>query len=104
RGGRGTFERIVSNIRQVAGKCRISIGGNFDETSVESYPALLDFLREQEFADKLPRVALRPVMRKPKPEQPKGMIPLTAVSASGKPLNGTCMTSAGGGTSICDKC
>ena len=27
------------------GRCRISIGGNFDERSVDSYPALLDFLR-----------------------------------------------------------
>jgi uncharacterized protein len=26
------------------------------------------------------------------------------VSADNKPLNGTCMTSAGGGTSICDSC
>ena len=32
------------------------------------------------------------------------MIPLTVVGASDKPLNGTCMTSAGGGTSICDNC
>ena len=53
RGGQGTFDRILNNIRQVAGTCRISIGGNFDESSVDSYPALLDFLREQEFADKL---------------------------------------------------
>ena len=53
RGGQGTFDKIIQNIRQVAGKCRISIGGNFDESTVDSYPALLDFLREQEFADKL---------------------------------------------------
>jgi uncharacterized protein len=104
RGGQGTFDKIIANIRRVAGKCRISIGGNFDETSVDSYPALLDFLREQEFADQLARVAFKPVIREPRPQQPKGMIPLTAVSASGKPLNGTCMTSAGGGTSICDNC
>ena len=51
RGGQGTFDKIIHNVRQVAGKCRISIGGNFDESSVDSYPALLDFLREQEFAD-----------------------------------------------------
>ena len=51
RGGQGTFDRIVENIRRVAGRCRISIGGNFDESSVDSYPALLDFLKEQDFAD-----------------------------------------------------
>ncbi len=53
RGGQGTFDKILNNIRQVADRCRISIGGNFDESSVDSYPALLDFLREQDFADKL---------------------------------------------------
>ena len=104
RGGQGTFDKIIENVRRVAGKCRISIGGNFDESSVDSYPALLDFLREQEFADKLARVAFKPVIREPKPQQPKGLIPLTVVGSEGKPLNGTCMTSAGGGTSICDNC
>jgi uncharacterized protein len=104
RGGQGTFDKIIENVRRVAGRCRVSIGGNFDESSVDSYPALLDFLREQEFADKLARVSFKPVIREPRPQTPKGLIPLTVVGAEGKPLNGTCMTSAGGGTSICDNC
>jgi uncharacterized protein len=113
RGGQGTFDRIIANIRKVADKCRISIGGNFDESSVESYPALLDFLREQEFADKLTKVNFKPVIRpaaKTQPAQPamagggKKFLALTPVSDSSKPLNGACMTSAGGGTSICDNC
>ncbi len=102
RGGQGTFDKIIQNVRQVAGKCRISIGGNFDESSVDSYPALLDFLREQEFADKIARVAFKPIIREPKPQQPKGLIPLTVVGSDSKPLNGTCMTSAGSG--VCDNC
>ena len=105
RGGQGTFDRIVNNVRQVAGKCRISIGGNFDEDSVESYPALLDFLREQEFADKLAKVAFKPIIKPPQAAKPKGLIPLTAVSPEGKPLGGACMTSAGTGvSSVCDNC
>ncbi len=104
RGGQGTFDKILNNIRLVADKCRVSIGGNFDESTVDSYPALLDFLREQEFADKLAKVAFKPIIREPKPQQPKGFIPLTAVGTEGKPLNGACMTSAGGGTSACDTC
>jgi uncharacterized protein len=108
RGGQGTFDKILSNIRQVADKCRISIGGNFDESSVDSYPALLDFLRQQEFADKLAKVAFKPIIREKKPETPKGFIPLTAVGVEGKPLNGTCMTGAGAGVtsnaSGCDTC
>ena len=104
RGGQGTFDRIVQNIRKVAGRCKISIGGNFDESSVDSYPALLDFLKEQEFGDKLAKVAFKPIIREAQPQQPKGFIPLTVVGAPGKPLNGTCMTSAGAGTSACDSC
>jgi uncharacterized protein len=105
RGGQGTFDRILENVRQVAGKCKISIGGNFDESSVESYPALLDFLREQEFADKIAKVAFKPVIRPPQPAQPKGLIPLTVVGTEGKPLGGACMTSAGiGVSSACDNC
>ncbi|HEX4347327.1 MAG TPA: radical SAM protein, partial [Vicinamibacterales bacterium] len=107
RGGQGTFDRIVENIRRVAGKCHISIGGNFDESSVDSYPALLDFLRAQDFADKLVKVKFKPIIRT-EPQQPKGMFALTPVGADGKPvkpLNGTCMTAAGsGGSSACDTC
>jgi uncharacterized protein len=110
RGGQGTFDRIIANIRKVADKCRISIGGNFDESSVDSYPALLDFLREQEFADKLSKVNFKPVIRAaPKQAaelraQSSKFIALMPVGDSSKPLNGACMTSAGGGTSICDNC
>jgi uncharacterized protein len=110
RGGQGTFDKIINNIRLVADKCRISIGGNFDEESVDTYPALLDFLREQEFGDRLTRVAFKPVIRSPRADAPRTQpasskfISLTAVGTDTKPLNGTCMTSAGGGTSICDNC
>jgi uncharacterized protein len=108
RGGQGTFDKIVNNIRLVADKTRISIGGNFDESSVDSYPALLDFLREQEFADKLIKVAFKPIIREKMPQQPKGFIPLTAVGNENKPLNGNCMTGAGAGVTTssgaCDTC
>jgi uncharacterized protein len=113
RGGQGTFDKIIANIRKVAHKCRISIGGNFDESSVDSYPALLDFLREQEFADQLSKVNFKPVIRaasKPAAAAPghapggSKFIPLMPVGDSSKPLNGACMSTAGGGTSICDNC
>jgi len=108
RGGQGTFDRIIENVRRVADRCHISIGGNFDESSVDSYPALLDFLQQQEFADKLVKVKFKPIVRNPEPEKPKGMLALTPVGANGqpiKPLGGTCMTAAGsGGASACDTC
>lgn len=109
RGRQGTFDKIIENIRRVAGKVSIAIGGNFDETSWDSYPALLEFLREQEFADSISKVNFKPIVRAPEPEQPKGIIPLTVVSAGDKPLGGTCMTSAGAGSgrpssTPCDSC
>src|SRR5262249_9189837 len=102
RGGQGTFDRIIENVRAVADRVPVSIGGNFDETSVDSYPALLDFLREQEFADKLAKVNFKPVIRAT-PATPKGVLPLVPVDGQGKPLGGTCMTSAGKGSG-CDSC
>ena len=105
RGGQGTFDRIIENVRQVADRVAVSIGGNFDESSVDSYPALLDFLREQEFADKLVKVNFKPVIRGPEAKAPKGVLPLIPVGGDGKPLGGTCMTSAGAGSgTACDSC
>jgi hypothetical protein len=95
RGGQGTFDRIVENVRRVAGRCRISIGGNFDEGSVDSLPALLEFLKQQDFADKLAKVFFKPIVRA-EPVAPKGVIPLVPIAATNQ-LNGTCMTSVGGG-------
>ena len=105
RGGQATFDKIIENIRRVAGRCQIAIGGNFDEDSVDSYPALLDFLKEQSFADSLVKVAFKPIISTAPKPQTNGLIPLTAVDQSGKPLGGGCMTVAGsGGGSPCDSC
>jgi uncharacterized protein len=110
RGKQGTFDKIIENVRLVAHKVPIVIGGNFDESSVESYPALLDFLREQEFSDKIAKVNFNPIIKPPAPEQPKGFIPLTVIGGNDKPLGGTCMTSAGAGSGVgtngsaCDTC
>ena len=105
RGGQGTFDRIVENIRQVAGKCRVAIGGNFDESSVGSYPALLQYLKEQDFGSKLVKVNFKPIVRV-EPVTGKGIIPLTPVGAGAKEsLKGTCMTSVGSGAgAACDSC
>jgi uncharacterized protein len=106
RGGQGTFDRIIENIRLVADRVPIAIGGNFDETSVDSYPALLDFLSQQTFADKLSKVNFKPVIRNA-PAPARGILPLIPVGRDNKPLGGTCMTSAGkggGASSGCDSC
>jgi len=103
RGGQGTFDRIVENIRRVAGKCRIAVGGNFDESSVDSFPSLLEFLKSQDFADKLSKVFFKPIVRM-EPVSAKGIIPLTPIAAKDA-FKGTCMTSVGSGAGkSCDSC
>ena len=109
RGKQGTFDRIIENVRRVSDLVPITIGGNFDESSVDSYPDLLDFLKEQDFAGQIAKVNFKPIIKAPEPATPKGMIPLTVVSGDGKPLGGTCMTTAGAGklssgSSACDSC
>jgi uncharacterized protein len=90
RGGQGTFDKIIKNVREVAHLTKIAVGGNFDADTVDSYPALLDFLSEQEFADKLSKVTFKPVIREKTQAAAKGLIPLTPIAADGKPLNGAC--------------
>jgi hypothetical protein len=50
------------NACSTAGKCRIAIGGNFDDSSFGSYTALLGFLK-QEFEGKLAKVNFKPTVR-----------------------------------------
>jgi uncharacterized protein len=109
RGRQGTFDRIIENVRRVASKVNITIGGNFDDSSWDSYPALLEFLKQQEFADRITKINFKPIIKAPEPETPKGVIPLIVVGANNKPLAGTCMTSAGAGagrasSGPCDSC
>jgi uncharacterized protein len=82
RGGQGTFDRIVENIRRVAGRCRIAIGGNFDVGSSGSFIELLDYLASQDFAPMLDKVAFKPVIR-PRPASGSEAIPLRLVTRAG---------------------
>jgi uncharacterized protein len=105
RGGQGTFDKIIANMRAVADLTKLAVGGNFEMETADSYPALLDFLAAQDFAPSLSKVSFKPVIREKKAAAAKGMIPLTVVGAEGKPLNGACMTSAGTGVArVCDSC
>ncbi|WP_239490581.1 radical SAM/SPASM domain-containing protein [Luteitalea sp. TBR-22] len=113
RGGQGTFDRIIANLRAVAPKVRVSLGGNFDVESVASYPALLEFLRAEPFADRIAKLTFKPIIRGPKTGRAlassavdgRRVIPL--VEADRQPaLGGTCMTAAGAGSGStpCDTC
>jgi uncharacterized protein len=113
RGGQGTFDRLIENIRSVAGRCQVAIGGNFDESSADSFSALLGYLSQQSFAPQLSNVHFKPIVRNvpaAKAATPggKGILPLLPVGDNGmplKPLNGTCMSNVGEGAGIgCDSC
>ena len=105
RGGQGTFDRIVENIRRVAGRVpdrdrrqlRRELGRQLSRRCSTS-------CSEQEFADKLVKVNFKPIVRDRAAPAAEGHPPADRRSArDGKPLNGTCMTSAGaGGGSACD--
>ncbi|MGE3840244.1 MAG: radical SAM protein [Vicinamibacterales bacterium] len=102
RGGQGTFDRIVENVRHVAGKCRVAIGGNFQEGTTGSFVELLDFLAAQDFAPLLDKVAFKPVIQ-PKPKAPRGVIPLTLVTGS-TPVTSALATRPQPASSPCDSC
>ena len=118
RGGQGTFDRILANLRVVAPKVRISLGGNFDVESAGSYPDLLDLLRAEPWADRIAKVAFKPIIRGPNTGRPvatsarttadgRRVIPLAPAPQSQAALGGTCMTAAGNGAgqgSPCDTC
>ena len=116
RGGQGSFDRIIANLRAIAPKVRLSIGGNFDVESAASYPELLAFLRSQPFAGRIAKVAFKPIIRGPNTGRPgstarttaegRRVIPLAPAQASYAALGGTCMTAAGNGGcgTPCDTC
>jgi uncharacterized protein len=95
----------------------VSIGGNFDVESAASYPELLALLRSQPFADRIAKIAFKPIIRGPNTGRPvtvpvhtradgRRVIPLAPAQASDAALGGTCMTAAGngGGRTPCDTC
>ena len=112
RGGQGTFDRIIENVRRVAPLVPVTIGGNFDMDTADRYPVLLDFLKRQEFAGRINKVTFKPIIRPAQAAVPAGVIPLQPVDSAPRPLGGSCMTAAGpstgrsarSGCSPCDSC
>jgi uncharacterized protein len=113
RGGQGTFDRIIENIRRVAPLVPVTIGGNFDMDTADRYPKLLDFLEEQDFAGRISKVAFKPIIKPGEPAHPAAAVPPRPAESNRRPLNGSCMTAAGPSTgrtgatkpgSRCDTC
>jgi uncharacterized protein len=109
RGGQGTFDRIIGNVRRVAPLVPVTIGGNFDMSTADRYPALLDFLKQEDFAGQISKVSFKPIIKPGGLKPEKGVVPPAPVDVKRRPLNGSCMTAAGPSTgrtggSACDQC
>ncbi len=75
KGGQGTFDRILANLRAIAGTCRIAIGGNVDADAIDDCTRLLDRLAAEPFADAIGKVNFKPIVRRAPAGHPK-VIPL----------------------------
>jgi uncharacterized protein len=113
RGGQGTFDRIIDNVRRVAPLVPVTIGGNFDMETAGRYPALLDFLKVQDFAGRVAKVSFKPVIKPTGPAVPASAIPLTPAGPGAIPSARSCTSAAGASTgraagtgpgSPCDSC
>ena len=63
RDGRGTFDTILENLKQIMGKVPITIGGNFDDSNKESIPRLLSRLKASGFTRKqIEMVRFKPIL------------------------------------------
>lgn len=90
--GKGTFDRIIKNIKAVSDKVIVNIGGNFDDENEQSVHQLLDFMKESGLGEKIHSFDFKPIMdtidnrkaqwaeeeaaKQAQEELPDGMIPL----------------------------
>ena len=62
--GKGSFDRIVQNIKDTCDIIRIGIGGNFEKSNYTSFPVLLDYLAEEGLTPgKISSVKFDPITR-----------------------------------------
>ena len=63
--GKGSFDRIVENVYHAVEKIDVDVGGNFDQENIESFPRLLDHLKDLGLEKKLHRVRFNPISETP---------------------------------------
>jgi uncharacterized protein len=63
KGGTGSFDAIVKNIKDVGSRVRIALNGNFVKDNYRRFPALLDYLEDEGIdISKMPSVQFSPVV------------------------------------------
>lgn len=63
--GMGTFDIIINNLKEISGLLPISIGGNYDDSTKGSIPALLDKLVEEGLKDHIDNIRFKPIFSGP---------------------------------------
>lgn len=61
-GGRGSFEVILENLRDIAGTCRISIGGNVRADDADDCARLMDRIVHEPFVASVGSVSFKPIV------------------------------------------
>lgn len=62
--GKGSFDVILRNIKDICGKIKVVIGGNFSKTNYHLFPKLLDFLITEGLTpDKISSVKFDPIAK-----------------------------------------
>ena len=63
--GMGTFDIIMENLKGIAGLVPISIGGNYNDQTKGSIPALLDIIVESGLKENIADVIFKPIFGRP---------------------------------------
>lgn len=60
--GKGTYQDILHNLQSIKGRVPIVIGGNYDDSTKEYIPALLDELEALGFVGAIDRMLFKPIL------------------------------------------
>ena len=72
RGGAGSFDVIMGNLRAALGEVDVEIGVNFDEENVGHIIELLDYLAGENLASRLARISFKPIVPTPEGRKAAG--------------------------------
>ncbi|MBT3275947.1 MAG: radical SAM protein [Spirochaetales bacterium] len=84
--GEGSFDDIIENIRYAAKHIAVDVGGNFDDTNVDSFESLILYLRDIGLHRTLNKVSFKPISETP---EDRKKAPLSAELACAYSREGT---------------
>ncbi len=60
--GKGSFQKIIKNLEDSAGRFKIIVGGNFDKKNLTAFPVLIEQLKNTSFRDSIQQVQFKPIV------------------------------------------